>query len=324
MALNIFKSKKSDNLYTIAFYNLENLFDTKNHAHTLDDDFTPGGKKKWTKKRYRKKIKKLSKIISKLGTHNNTYMPVIVGVAEVENKKVLDDLIDADALKHRNMAYVHYDSPDERGIDTALLYRDKQFKVVHSEAIPLHINNLDGQPDATRDILYVKGELNGESFHILVNHWPSKRSGDEETSYKRIAAANRVLELMDTIKNQEEDPHFILMGDFNDGPKSESIKHLVESADLYNPMEKLLTPDRGSANYKFTWGLFDQILVSHNLFDHRIGTHSFSHANIFDAEDLKEWKGRFRGIPFRTYAGKKYLGGYSDHFPVYIQLSYKN
>ncbi len=324
MALNIFKSRKSDNLYTIAFYNLENLFDTENHTHTLDDDFTPGGKKKWTKKRYRKKIKKLSKIISKLGTHNNTYMPVIIGVAEVENKKVLEDLIDSDALKHRNLAYVHYDSPDERGIDTALLYRDKQFRVVNSEAIPLHIKNLDGQPDATRDILYVKGELNSETFHIFVNHWPSKRSGDEETAYKRIAAANRVLELMETIKNEEEDPHFILMGDFNDGPKSKSIKHLVETAGLYNPMEKLLTPDRGSANYKFTWGLFDQILVSHNLFDHRIGTHSFAHANIFDSEDLKEWKGRFRGNPFRTYAGKKYLGGYSDHFPVYIQLSYKN
>ena len=323
MGTSLFKKRKKKDLYTFAFYNLENLFDTEDHRHTLDDDFTPRGKKKWTTKRYRKKIKKLSRIMAKLGTRQNAYMPILIGVAEVENKKVIEDLLQSDALRHRDMDYIHYDSPDERGIDTALLFR-KQFKVIHSEAIPLHILSIDGQPDATRDILYVKGRLNKEYFHVFVNHWPSKRSGEDETAYKRKAAADLLLSQIRRVRESESDPIFILMGDFNDGPNSESIRYLVQEADLYNPMEKLLTPYRGSANYKDTWGLFDQILVSHNLFNHERDTHSFAHANIFDDRDLKEWKGRFKGNPFRTYAGKRYLGGFSDHFPVYIQLAYND
>lgn len=321
MPPSLFDKRKKKDLYTIAFYNLENLFDTDDHEHTLDDDFTPWGKKKWTPKRYRRKIKKLSKIMARLGTRQNAYMPILIGVAEVENKKVVEDLIDSDALSHRKLEYIHYDSPDERGIDTALLYR-KQFEVLHSEALALHIRNVDGAPDTTRDILYVHGRLNGEHFHVFVNHWPSKRSGDDETAYKRKAAAELLLSHIRRIREAEPDPIFIIMGDFNDGPRSESIRYLVEQADLYNPMEKLLSPNRGSANYKNTWNLFDQILVSHNLFNHEKGTHSFAHANIFDDRDLKEWKGRFIGNPFRTYAGKRYLGGVSDHFPVYIQLEF--
>lgn len=323
MGGSIFKKRKKKDLYTIAFYNLENLFDTEDHSHTLDDDFTPRGKKKWTPKRYRKKIKKLSKIIARLGTRQNAYMPLLIGVAEVENKKVIKDLIESDALNHRDLDYIHYDSPDERGIDTALLFRQK-FKILHSEAFPLHIRNLDGAPDTTRDILYVHGTINKESFHVFVNHWPSKRAGEDETAYKRKAAADLLLSHIHRIREVEQDPIFILMGDFNDGPNSESIRYLVEQGDLYNPMEKLLTPHRGSANYRDTWDLFDQILVSHNLFDHKAGTHSFAHANIFDDHDLKEWRGRFKGNPFRTYAGKRYLGGFSDHFPVYIQLEYND
>ncbi|MEN8800313.1 MAG: endonuclease, partial [Flavobacteriaceae bacterium] len=162
--------------------------------------------------------------------------------------------------------------------------------------------------------------LNGEAMHVFVNHWPSRRKGEEETSAKRIEAANTIIRYMARLEKEHEHLNYLIMGDFNDGPADSSIKHLVETKELYNPMEKLITPDRGSANYKRSWSLFDQILVSHSFFDFEQGTHSFAHANIFDEHFLTEWKGKFRGNPFRTYIGRKYKGGYSDHFPVYIQL----
>ncbi len=216
--------------------------------------------------------------------------------------------------------FVHFDSPDERGIDTALFYDRSSFKVVHSEAIPLILQDEDGDRDYTRDILYVHGKLNGEPMHIFVNHWPSRRRGEAETEYRRVEASATLLSFMEKLEKDHPTPNYIIMGDFNDGPDARSIKQLIDSKPLYNPMEKLQTPFRGSANYKRTWSLFDQIIVSTNFFDYEEGTHSFAHANIFDAYFLKQWKGKYRGNPFRTYVGKRYLGGYSDHFPVFIQL----
>jgi len=317
-------SNKAKNLHTIAFYNLENLFDSEDNIHTLDDDFTPNGYKKWSKKRYRKKLKKLSRTISKLGLKSTKQPPALLGVAEIENGRVVQDLIGTDALRLFDYGYVHYESPDERGIDTALLYNKAQFEVLYSEPIVLLVNNPEGNRDTTRDILYVKGKLNDELVHVFVNHWPSRRAGGQETEYKRVKAAETLINFMGKIEVEHPDPNFIIMGDFNDGPNSESIKFLVNSKSLYNPMLKLLSPERGSANYRRTWALFDQIIVSHSFLNFEKNTHSFAHANIFDEKFLTEFKGRYAGIPFRTFAGKKYLGGYSDHFPVYIQLKYNS
>ena len=318
------KKKKAEELFTIAFYNLENLFDTVDDPNTLDDDFTPSGFKKWSMKRYKRKLYKLAKTISEIGYDKTNSTPVLVGIAEVENELVVKDLISAEPLRHVNYGYVHYDSPDERGIDTGLLYCKDHFEVLYSEPIAVLLYEDDGRQDTTRDILYVKGKLNGEEVHVFVNHWPSRRDGGAETSAKRIKAAETIKTYMASIEKEIVSPNYIIMGDFNDGPTDESIQSLMETGQLYNPMEKLITPERGSASYKRSWLMFDQILFSHNFFNYEKGTHSFDEANIYDEEFLTEFKGKFKGTPYRTYAGKKYIGGYSDHFPVYIYLKYNS
>jgi predicted extracellular nuclease len=324
MIFSFFKKKKPKSLYTIAFYNLENLFDTKDDPNTLDDDFTPNGFKKWSMKRYKSKLNKLAKTISEIGKEISKNPPVLLGIAEVENEPVIQDLLNTESLRDIDYGYVHYDSPDERGIDTALIYHKANFEVLHSEPIALMLFEKDGRRDTTRDILYVKGKLNKEEIHVFVNHWPSRRDGDQQTSIKRVKAAETIKSFMSKIETTEANPNYIVMGDFNDGPDDESIKSLMASDHLYNPMEKLITPERGSANYKQTWMLFDQIMVSHSFLNYEKGTHSFAHANIFDESFLREFKGKFKGNPYRTYAGRKYIGGYSDHFPVYIQLKYND
>ena len=325
MLFSLFKKKKEQQLYTVAFYNLENLFDTVDDENTLDDDFTPTGFKKWTKKRYHKKLFRLAKVISKIGYQSTKKAPVLVGIAEVENEEVIKDLLNTEPLREIDYGYVHYDSPDERGIDTGLLYLKSNFEVLHSEPVALLVHNLKGIRDTTRDILYVKGKLNGEVVHVFVNHWPSRRDGSTETDYKRIEAAKTVRKVMARIEETELHPNYIIMGDFNDNPSSESIQTLIKDTSLYNPMEKLHTPShKGSTNYRKSWSLFDQIMVSHNFFNYEKGTHSFAHAHIFDDTFLTEFKGKFKGSPYITYAGSKYLGGYSDHFPVYIQLKFSS
>ena len=322
MVFSLFKKKKKQSLHTVAFYNLENLFDTIDDPNTLDDDFTPHGFKKWTPKRYRNKVHKLALTISEIGLESTARPPALVGIAEVENEMVVQDLINSGPLKDLDYGYVHYDSPDERGIDTGLLYHKEFFEVLYSEPIPLMVYNLEGLRDTTRDILYVHGKLNGETVHLFVNHWPSRRDGDVATDYKRLEAAKTIKSKMAQIESHHESPNYIIMGDFNDNPDSKSIQWLLKDTNLYNPMEKMGSPVRGSANYKRSWSLFDQIIVSHNFFNYEKGTHSFAHANIFDEHELTEWKGKYKGTPYRTYAGRKYIGGYSDHFPVYIQLKY--
>lgn len=309
-------------MVTIAFYNLENLFDTIDDPTTLDDDFTPKGEKRWTNNRYKKKVFKLTKTISEIGTHNTDEPPVLVGIAEVENENVVKDLVGNSNLENINYEYVHYDSPDERGIDTALIYNKDYFTVLYSEPIHVHIINTNGEVDNTRDILYVHGILNDEEVHVFVNHWPSKREGKISTDYKRIEAAKVLISYMAKIEEKYPNPNYIIMGDFNDSPKSDSIKTLMDTNKFYNPSEHLLTFEKGSASYKRKWSLFDQIIISHSFLNYEKGTHSFLEANIFDEHFLTEFDGKFKGTPFRTYVGRKYVGGYSDHFPVFIQLKY--
>ncbi|NHF60341.1 endonuclease [Flavobacteriaceae bacterium TP-CH-4] len=322
MPLSFLKKKPKGTLFSIAFYNLENLFDTIDDPDTLDDEFTPEGEKRWSRKRYKRKLYKLAKTISEIGANTTHDVPVLVGVAEVENERTVQDLIGAEPLRDIDYGYVHYDSPDERGIDAALIYRKKNFKVLYSEPITLYVNNPDGQRDTTRDILYVHGVLNGEPLHVFVNHWPSRRDGEVETDYKRIKAAETLVGFIKDIEEELPDSNYIIMGDFNDGPDSKSIQTLMQLQNLYNPSEKLVTQYRGTANYKRQWSMFDQIIFSHNFLNYEKGTHSFAHANIFDEAFLTEFKGKYRGTPYRTFAGRKYIGGYSDHFPVYIQLKY--
>lgn len=307
-------------LQTIAFYNIENLFDIYDDEQTNDDDFLPTSAKKWTKKRYNKKIYKVGSVISKIGFETAHQPPAIVGLAEVENDLVLKDLIHSEELSNYNYGFIHYDSNDERGIDVALLFNRDEFKVESSETFTIDIETPEGEKDYTRDILLVSGILDGDFVHILVNHWPSRRDGEDESEYKRKVAANRLLEIIAKLQSEHESPKIIVIGDFNDNPNNESIQFLMENEELFNPMEPLLTRDRGSQNHNFQWNLFDQIIVSKNLMGSSQNGYALANANIFDDKFLTQYHGKYQGHPFRTYIGKKYMGGFSDHFPVYIQL----
>jgi predicted extracellular nuclease len=320
MRFQTIKKVKQPDYYTIAFYNLENLFDTFDDKRTRDNDFLPSSEKRWTQKRYQKKLRKLGYTISQIGAKTSGNSPVIIGFAEVENRLVVNDLIKSKGLNDKSYDIVHYDSPDERGIDVALIYNTKYFTVKNTEVFALNLFDELGQRDYTRDILLVEGLLNNEKMYVLVNHWPSRREGVDISEKKRLIASDKVAEIIDLIKQKDENPKIIIMGDFNDNPTNKSIKQLVISQDLYNPMEALLSDSRGTLNYKFEWNLFDQILFTTNFFEYNPEKHSFSKAHIFDSEFLKQFRGKYKGNPFRTFVGRKYKGGYSDHFPVYIHL----
>ena len=313
------KTRQSE-YHTVAFYNLENLFDTFDDKQTYDNDFLPSSERNWTEKRYRKKLKKLGRVISQIGSKTSGTHPTIVGLAEVENRLVVDDLINSKSLKDKNYNLVHFDSPDERGIDVALIYNTKLFSVERTEVFSLDLFDELGARDYTRDILLVEGYLNSEKIYVLVNHWSSRREGVEISESKRIIASNKVIEIITSIKSNHKDAKIIVMGDFNDGPFNKSVKQLVNSLDLYNPMESLKSYSRGSLNHRLKWNLFDQILFTTNFFEYNPNGHSFSKADIFDKDFLKQYKGKYKGNPFRTYVGRRYKGGFSDHFPVYMHL----
>ena len=314
------RTKPDSNILTVAFYNVENLFDTVDDIAKFDDDFLPTAEKRWTRKRLKKKIYKLGTAISQIGSKRTGKAPVLVGLAEVENKHVLTELIGSKHLRDHDYDFVHYDSPDERGIDVALIYQKKDFEVVDSRPYTIDITTDPDDPDHTRDILLVVGDLYGERVYVLVNHWSSRREGVKETEFKRLIASDKVVEIVREIRHDDEAAKIIVMGDFNDDPSSKSVQQLSTKLDLHNPMETLLSYTRGSLNYKFRWNVFDQILISTNFFEYEKGALSFSKGDIYDKKFLQEYKGKYKGQPFRTYAGAKYKGGYSDHFPVFIQL----
>jgi predicted extracellular nuclease len=310
----------STSSYTIAFYNIENLFDLENDPFTNDDDFLPTSTKRWTIKRYTNKLRKLAKVISKIGEDSIEESPAIVGLAEVENKKVLQDLIESEGLAGKSYNFVHYDSLDERGVDVALLYKSNLFEVISSETFSVELYTETGERDYTRDILLVHGKLQQNPIYIIVNHWSSRREGEKETEFKRLAASNKVNSIIRTLKKEDSQAKIIVMGDFNDNPNNESITQLEEQSGLYNPFKTVWSYNKGSLNHDFQWNLFDQILISQNFFDSKNACLDFDKAEVFNNKYLTQYHGKFKGQPFRTYVGKKYKGGYSDHFPVFIKL----
>lgn len=307
-------------MQTVAFYNIENLFDLRDSRFTNDDDFLPESVKRWTPKRYKNKLRKIGFAISNIGRLETGKHPAIVGLAEVENAKVLDDLLDSKHLDDLDYDYVHFDSLDERGIDVAILYDTNVFKPLHTETFSVTLTDDDGSPDYTRDILLVGGILDGEKVHVIVNHWSSRREGQKETEFKRLAASEKVSEIIESITSEDDDAKIIILGDFNDTPQNESLKRLVEDHNLYNPFETLRSFTRGTVKHRRQWFVFDQVLISTNFFKSSNAQFEFFKADIFDADFLKQFNGPFKGAPFRTYVGKKYKGGYSDHFPVYTIL----
>ena len=307
-----------NNLFAVAFYNLENLFDTIHDEFTLDKDFTPEGGMQWDEDRYTTKIRNLSKAIAQIGVDKTELPPVILGVAEVENNKVLEDLISSENLKDYNYDFVHYESPDERGIDVAFLYQKKYFELTYSDTYTLLLEDENQDRDYTRDILLISGKLFDKRVYIIVNHWPSRNSGKRFSETKRIKAAQLIHKIVDEIRQEDPDPRIFIMGDFNDDPDSNSIRNFLVSPGFFNPMLGLYRQGKGSLYHQGKWHIFDQIILSEKFLSKK-GLH-FKDAEVVNEYFLQEKYGRSKGAPLRTFLGNRYIGGYSDHFPVCIYL----
>lgn len=314
------ESTPKDQVFTIASYNLENLYDVFDDPITQDDDFTPKKDKHWNLKKYVNKIENLGEVIIKIGLDHSLIPPIVIGVYEVENERVLMDLVNSKPLKPFHYGYVHYDSPDHRGIDVAFLYQKEHFELLDSKPLPLLIFDNEGKRDFTRDILLVKGNFNGELMYFIVNHWPSRREGAVFTEPKRIIASQTVQEIIQNIITEDENAKIVVMGDFNDNPLDKSIKNLVTTCDLYNPMESLKDKSKGTSYSEKTWYLFDQIIFSKNFFEIENSKHTLKYADVYNTRFINTWKGKRKNTPFRTYIGKWHQGGFSDHFPVMAYL----
>lgn len=315
---------------TIAFYNVENLFDTINDPRKFDDDRTPEGKDKYTSKVYWDKIDKLSKVIADIGFDDTKTSPALIGVSEVENQQVLEDLVASEKLKNSYYGIIHYDSPDERGIDVALLYQKRYFKPISQSSYPLYIYNENGKRDYTRDQLLVSGLLDGELIHVIVNHWPSRSGGEAKSRPKRMAAAKLNMRIIDSLQAVDPEARIITMGDLNDDPTSPSIRDVLKAEEkkaavkqptgLYNPMANMHRRGLNTLAYRDGLNLFDQIIFTEPFLDKDYRNYTFYKAGIFNKSYLISDSGTFKGYPFRSYSYNTYVGGYSDHFPVYIYL----
>jgi len=324
------QERKDYNIHTIAFYNVENLFDTEDDPLTFDDDRTPLGKDVWTLEKYQDKIKNIARVISEIGIDNSKTAPAVIGLCEIENLQVLEDLVSHPLLEKFNYQIIHYDSPDRRGVDVALLYQRSLFTPDDSQSRRLMLYEIEDPTKRvfTRDQLVVSGKLNGEAINIIVNHWPSRSGGEAKTNYRREKAAHLNKQIIDSLYKKDPFAKILSMGDFNDDPTNKSFKKVLKTSnnretilaqEMFNPMENLAKQGKGSLAYRDSWNLFDQILVSESLLGSRGGL-QFYQAGIFNSHYLITLNGQFRGYPFRSYDYSGYTGGYSDHFPVYIYL----
>ncbi len=343
-------AQSQDNQYsvhTIAFYNVENLYDTINDPKVNDEEWLPTGSQKWTGSKYRTKLGNLARVISEIGTAENPNMPTVLGVAEIENRGVLEDLIKQPKLAGKNYGIIHFDSPDRRGIDVGFLYQKAHFTPTSYKNIPLIVRlGNDGMPEdkkeedtddkpqtegstrrlLTRDQLLVTGLLDGEEIHFIVNHWPSRYGGEKRSSPNREAAAALNKKIIDSLYKINPDAKVITMGDLNDGPYNKSIKKVlgakgkkdqVGKNGLFNPMEEMSQKGVGSLAYRDAWDLFDQMIVTEPLIRKDYSSFRFWKAGVFSKQYMKQASGQYKGYPNRNWNG---VPGYSDHFPVYLYL----
>jgi hypothetical protein len=293
--------------------------DTLDNPHTYDNDFLPNGKYKWDSQKYAAKITAVATVISKIGDSDG---PELIGLAEVETKKELLNLVASKELKSSHYSIVHYDSPDQRGIDVALLYKSNCFKVISSRIYSASFLTIKSH---TRDVLLVKGIMEKDTLFVLVNHWPSRRKGKEQSENKRIAVAIMVREITDSILQVSVNAKIMVMGDFNDDPSDNSLfielnakpeLSTLKNGEFYNPFYLLNKQGHGTLLYNQKWYMFDQILLSKNFFEKKT-FYPFKEAMVYDPDWLYYKKEKQKG-PYRTFMGKNYTGGYSDHFPVCI------
>lgn len=319
--------------YTVVFYNLENFFDTVNDQNVLDDEFTPEGPKKWNEAKYNKKLANIEKVFFSIASENKSF-PTIIGVSEIENRKVLEDIASTPKLLPANYQIVHYDSPERRGVDVALFYRPDQFEYEWSDPIKPIIPEF--QDFKTRDILAVCGRIEGELFCFFVNHWSSRWGGAEASSFLRCGAAQTVRDYTDSLLQVYPDIKFAIMGDMNDDPIDESLYEVLGAKEtpakaketgFFNPFYKMLKDGYGSLAYHDAWNIFDNIVINTNLLNGgegklkiKKGKSGKYYGNIFKRKFMIQQEGQYKNYPLRTYVGNDFQGGYSDHFPVYILI----
>lgn len=315
----------------VMFYNVENLFDTFNDSLTQDEEFLPDGQKGWSYKRYQEKLNNIYRVITAVGGWE---MPEIVGFCEIENRLVLEDLLKKTPMRKSGYGIVHEDSPDARGVDVGLIYRKNKFRYLSHEAMRV-VFPFD--PTAkTRDVLYVKGIVEKkDTLHVFVNHWPSRRGGQAKSEPRRIYVASMIRAKVDSIYKTSPFANVVVMGDLNDEPHDKSVvttlgaksdSSQVGATDLYDFMAPLSKNWKlGSHKYQGHWGVLDHIIVSAPLLKgERVGHLKASPAQIFAGRFLLEDDRRYMGLqPYRTYAGPKFIAGFSDHLPIYVDLLFR-
>lgn len=343
---NGFSQEKKFELHTIAFYNLENLFDTINDPTINDEEYLPA--KGWNNKNYRKKLDNLSRVLIEIGTSNQQKSsPTIIGVCEIENRRVLEDLVKHPRLVDKNYKIVHFDSPDHRGIDTGFLYDPRHFNPTSFINVPLYIyqgedknNKKEKAEDTddtgavdkkskrvyTRDQLLVTGNLDGEEVSFIVNHWPSRSGGEKKSSPYREAAGALNRKIIDSLFKINPNAKIITMGDLNDGPYNKSVKKEIGAVakkselkqfGVFNPMEEMSNNGIGSLAYRDSWDLFDQILLTEPYVNKDYSSWTFWKAGVYNKDFLIQKEGQYKGYPLRNSNG---VPGFSDHFPVYVYL----
>jgi len=292
-----------------------------------DGDFTVEGSYRYTSSIYNEKLANIAKVISEMGSGVTPDGLAILGVSEVEQLSVLEDLVKQEAIADRNYQIIHHNSMDFRGIDVALLYQEKYFKPTGYKMLPVKLYEDNGDRRFTRDVLWVTGELKGEEIHVFVNHWPSRSGGEQVTAHKRAAAAQVCKDVIDSLRKIDPDVQAIVMGDLNDDPISPSVtkvlrasgdKNNVSRNGMYNPFTEKFKKGQGSNAYRDAWSLFDQIIVTPGCLENE--GFFFYKAEIFNKSYLVQKTGLYRGYPYRSFISRRFSGGYSDHFPVLIYM----
>lgn len=308
------------NVFGIAFYNLENLFDTINNNGKYDKEFSPNGKNNWDSYKYWSKINNLGYAISHLTTPRTQQGPAVIGVSEIENITVLQDLVKARDIASRGYRIVHHDSPDRRGVDVGLLYDPKQFRLINVTNHRLDV----GFP--TRDQMCVFGLMGAQRIGIIVNHWPSRRGGRDDSPRRKAAELSK--HIADSLLNLYPDCGVVIMGDLNDDPNNASCAEVlgakkkisqVKEGGFFNPFWQKLDDGIGSYIYRGGWDLFDQIIINWNLLPAGKSKLEYDGSLVWNnLSFLLQQDGQYKGYPFRTFSGGAWTNGYSDHLPTEI------
>lgn len=311
---------------TVAFYNCENFFDPADNPAKEDEDFTPNGKFHYTQKIYEQKLHNIATVIQSMDGADG---PAIIGLAEVENSTVLNDLVRQPEIARRNYKYEWYEGPDPRGINVAMLYNPGHFRLLHSE--PLHVDlSAIGDISVTRDVLHVLGILEGDTVHVFINHWPSRRGGEDESGPKRAIAAKVNKDAITKLMQQNSNTKIILMGDLNDNPTDNSVAGIlgakgdqkqVSLSELFDPWASIYQSGNGTEYFQHNWNLFDQIIISGALLNSSNHKLCYKQAQIFKPEFITDHYKGHEGEPRRSFVGTHWINGYSDHFPVMMYFS---